>query len=690
MRSLFGIVVLFVVSSGWVLGQSIPQYLRLADEHFDSNRFLEAIPYYEKVYGIDKRNYYAGFRMASCYERTLQYEEAEKEFKKLSDIPGHEYQTRAIYKYATLMKLESNFILADSIYQQLVKMPTIAPDLLELANRQREGCLLAMREGQKSRNAEIVELEHLNGHFHDFGAVRNSATGAIVFATTRNLPGEQYKGSQYVGMLPDLVAFEQRANGHWRDISNRNGFDKLNTHWSEGSGSFTKDGSTFYFSSCRGEGGTDCLIMVSYLVDEKWTDPTALNEYINEADSENKQPSISFTGDTLFFSSNRPGGLGGSDIWMSLKGDSLESWTPAINMGDVINTSENEISPYYSSANGSLLFASNGHVGYGGYDIYGAKGNAFFKPDLFNIGRPFNSTWDDTYFSISDTTGFLSSNRKNKEVLNNYTFNVQNEDLFLSLLYAGEMLIDGQVVSKFRNAGSIDLVTFRAEDFEGYALFQPIKSEKKDIRKFFGDKNADAQKIPGARYRTGRSFEQLYFDYGLATLRTEAKKALDDFYSVIKDQPYTMVNLLAFTDHHGHEHGNNRLSHRRGVAVREYLIAKGIPEKKVRVLPRGELNPEEGFDHWFTRVFSRRVELHIDASEPLRLPVAKGVILRKPMTLDLVAKRLNLSSRDVSSWNGNHQGELGTGSTIRLYLPDGYKLDSDYFITQENIAVIFQ
>jgi len=424
---------------------------------------------------------------------------------------------------------------------------------MELAGRQREGCLLAKRGKEQQRDFKIEYMKKLNGGFHDFGAIQNPANGSVIFATTRNLSGQQYKGNQYAGLLPDLVMFEQKKNGSFNNVSGRQKFDKLNTKWSEGSGTFSQDGQKFYFTSCKGKDNTGCEIMFSSLVDDKWSKPQALNEYINEKGAENKQPSLSTTSDTLFFSSNRPGGEGGSDIWMSLRGDEGEDWTPAINMGDVINTPENEISPYYSSAHESLLFSSNGHVGYGGYDIYGAKGNSFFKPDLFNIGFPFNSTWDDTYFNISDSIGYLSSNRKNKEALDLYSFRVPQEKLFLSLLFAGEMMIDGQIVSRFRDAASVDLVTFRSEDYEGYALFQPIIARKKDLRKFFqeddvlgnsivsnfGPTRSDGtNKVTSSKnkvakiYRTTSNTEKLYFSYGEDKLRIATKQALKEFYLV--------------------------------------------------------------------------------------------------------------------------------------------------------------
>lgn len=704
-----------------LIAQSIPKILKLGDEQFENNRYLEAIPYYEKVYAVGKTNYYAGYQLGVCYEQTLQFEKAMDIFKVISQQPGQEYQTRSIYKYATLNKRESNFDLADSIYLELAKMSNVTPELLKLANRQREGCLLAKREQEQNRKFEVELIKKLNSNFHDYGATENPANGNLVFATSRNLSGEQYQGSQYSGLLPDMMMFQLKENGNYTNVSGKQRFDKLNTKWSEGSGVFNSTGDKFYYTSCENDQGNGgCKIKFSQLMDDKWSDPVVLNEFINESNSENKHPSLSVTGDTLFFSSDRPGGQGGSDIWMSLRGDEGESWLPAINMGKVINTPENEITPYYSSPHQSLMFSSNGHVGYGGYDIYGAKGNSFFTPDLFNIGFPFNSTWDDTYFFIGDSIGYLSSNKANKEVLDLYKFSVPDEKLFLSLLFAGELMVDGQIMSKYRDLGAIDLVTFRAEDYEGYALFQPVVVKKKDLRKLFNSSaveggtiasnlesvraersaksrtrnEAMAVAIPEKQvitksYESADEIERLYFDYGDFRLRESSKVALDNLSQVLQNQSYTRVNLLSYSDYLGPEQGNIALSKKRGNAAKDYLVSLGIPEDKIEVLARGELRSDEQRDHWFRRVMDRRVELHVEGVSPKDLAVAKNVVLRKPLSLDMIATQLNLEPAELYEWNGQSQEVMSPGTSVRLYIPATQKLDSKYFITEENIWDVF-
>lgn len=639
-----------------LFAQSVPKLLEIADDLYQNDRYLEAIEFYERIVGIDKDNHFARFRLASCYHRTLQYEEAKSEFVKLSNIQNHEYRARSLYNYANLLKQESRFKEADSLYFFLISIPDAEPSLVELSRKQREGCQLALRQEKADRGFSIQPLEDINSRFHDFGAVINPSNTNLVLASTRKLAGSQYEGSQYEGLLPDLVSFERRSNNRWRLASSDQQFSDLNTQWAEGSGSFTKDGQTFYFSSCQGQ--ADCGIMVSYLEDDQWTAPEFLNDYINEPGSENKQPTISATGDTLFFVSDRSGGNGGSDIWMSLKGLEKESWTPAINMGGVINTPENEITPYYSSAFECLIFASDGHVGYGGYDLFAAKGESFFEPQIYNLGDPFNSTWDDIYFNISDTVGFLATNRADHEILNISYFNVSNERLFLSLLISGESLIDARLASKFKDVQSLDLVTFRVEDYAGYDLYEPIRPSKPKP-KILQENSATVEVNEYA-------FERLFFGYGLSELRTEARSALASLANQIAGKAVESIEILAFTDSIGPTKANIILSKNRGASAKDYLVSLGLDGDIINVLPRGELPSEGVNDHWFKRILKRRVEVIVKAREPLNFETATPFIVRKASSVDQLAVALGVSVDQFRQWNGDIDQMIKAGETIRI------------------------
>jgi outer membrane protein OmpA-like peptidoglycan-associated protein/tetratricopeptide (TPR) repeat protein len=723
-------LIVFILSAHIGFSQSVPRLVEFAEAHFEAHQYLEAIEYYEKIVSIDKQNIEARYKLAICYQQTLQYDKAEVAFIALGNRPDHPFRARSLYYYATLRMHDSAYEEADSVYNVLISMPDASPELIDLSRNHKEGCLLAIRQKKLDRGFKVDVLEGINSKFHDFGAVVNPGNLHLVFATTRNLPGEQFEGSQYDGLLPDLAAYEHRRNNRWVYAGGDQNFENINTHWAEGSGSFTADGKKFYFSSCLGEAASDCSIYVSYLEKGKWTKPVVLNEYVNEPGSENKHPYITSSGDTLFFSSDRPGGAGGADIWMSLTGAYAESWSPAINMGKVINSSENEITPYYSEVFSCLVFASDGHVGYGGFDLYAAKGKSFFEPHVYNLGAPFNSTWDDTYFSISDSVGFLTTNRLNGKILDLFSFQVSDEKLFLSLLISGESLIDARIMSNLRDTRSIDIVTLRVEDYQGYELYEAVNFEKPkpDLivekqmgarpKKVYnpeaiadgtgtqnGTQGAASRRTGGGSYlpsgagsrarpgfsggksepSTDQAFEKILFDFGMAVLRPQAKAALNSMVEQVSIDDISKISLFGFADNLGGEEYNMELCKKRGEAVKDYLTGLGVPAEKVFVYPRGELTPDGDNDHWFKRILRRRVEVQIETNTPVSLISASTYILRKPNDLIEIARQLGYESDALIAWNGNPKKPLQKGSTIRVYEPAPNPPNMTYFITEENL-----
>ncbi|MEQ9568336.1 MAG: hypothetical protein RLN85_21425, partial [Pseudomonadales bacterium] len=126
----------------------------------------------------------------------MQYDKAKETFLRLSNIEGHDYRARSLYNYANLLKQESRFREADSLYYFLISIPDAEPYLVELSRKQREGCQLALRQEKVDRGFSIQAMDEINSRFHDFGATINPSNKQLVLATTRNLRGVQYEGSQ--------------------------------------------------------------------------------------------------------------------------------------------------------------------------------------------------------------------------------------------------------------------------------------------------------------------------------------------------------------------------------------------------------------------------------------------------------------------------------------------------------------
>jgi outer membrane protein OmpA-like peptidoglycan-associated protein len=158
----------------------------------------------------------------------------------------------------------------------------------------------------------------------------------------------------------------------------------------------------------------------------RWQKPVRLNNHVNRPGSDSRHPALTPGGDTLYFASNRPGGLGLNDIWMSVKtgGD----WREPSNLGPGVNTAENDVSPFYYAREKQLFFASDGRMGMGGLDLYFLNMAAgATAPVAVNLGRPFNSSRDDAFLVLGREKGFLASNRfSNQGDFDIHTFDINS------------------------------------------------------------------------------------------------------------------------------------------------------------------------------------------------------------------------------------------------------------------------
>ncbi|MEZ4901086.1 MAG: flagellar motor protein MotB, partial [Spirosomataceae bacterium] len=177
-------------------------------------------------------------------------------------------------------------------------------------------------------------------------------------------------------------------NGSWQKpvaIS-----DKINTNENEGTGALSADGRTLVFTACnRRDGYGSCDLYISHKVGNDWEKPKNLGIEIN-SHFWDSQPTLSPDGQTLYFVSDRKGGIGGRDVWYSTL-NSKGQWTPARNIGDVVNTVDDEASPFMHANGHTLFFASEGHEGLGGYDLFYADSTLTGWQKPRNLGYPINN-----------------------------------------------------------------------------------------------------------------------------------------------------------------------------------------------------------------------------------------------------------------------------------------------------------
>jgi len=231
-----------------------------------------------------------------------------------------------------------------------------------------------------------------------------------MMAFTRLIPKNENSPNVYKNRQEDLFYSMYKDNSWQKSISFG---PPLNTMDNEGAQFLTSDGKTMFFTACnRSDGLGKCDIYISEKLGNGWSVPVNLGEPVNSGYSE-KQPSLSSDGKSLYFSSNRPGGKGNYDIWVSVL-DENGKWTNPVNLGDSINTPEDEQSPFIHPDNQTLYFSSNGWPGMGGHDLYFSRRlgiTGWSKP--VNLGYPINTFADEVGIVVNarGDHAYFSSNR---------------------------------------------------------------------------------------------------------------------------------------------------------------------------------------------------------------------------------------------------------------------------------------
>ncbi|MCQ2235968.1 MAG: tetratricopeptide repeat protein [Bacteroidales bacterium] len=296
---------------------------------------------------------------------------------------------------------------------------------------------------------QLVLMKQFNSKFSDYSPAYVGDDYEVVYFTSMRTAARRKKTNRITGQGNSTIYVSKYDGGNEWTIP-----EALPEPWGskidDGTPNFSSDGKTMYFTRCpysKNSVSNDAKesskyenVAEVYEVTRsggRWGEPSRI---IPGGDSSMMvaHPAISPDGTTLYFVSDAEGGLGGKDIWITRKTN--EGWSKAENAGAMVNTAGDEMFPYVRD-NGDLYFSSNGHIGYGGLDIYCAKLTQTGRYDVKNLGLPINSMGDDfgIIFQGNKEKGLLSSNRGNNKGIDNiYAFELPDVLLTLSGTLTGE------------------------------------------------------------------------------------------------------------------------------------------------------------------------------------------------------------------------------------------------------------
>jgi len=384
-----------------------------ADKLYESEQYNLASQLYRDLSDHGLKSSEVDYRLAECYRSIFNYKEAEAYYLKVHYQAAGQFPL-ALYYYALMLKYNGRFDESIVYFDAFVSEhpnDDVLKEYVEQAQIDRAGSETAKTAtGESSKVLYPLLSLGLNSSFNDYApAVRDSTS--LVITSGRVGSNRQSIDERFGEAFTDNYYFEKQGAA-WVDKT-RQVFSITNTRFNDGSGCFNNKGDKYYFTAC-GIDGPQCKIYVSSFNDNKWGEPVALNANINAKSTESKHPAVSHGGDTLIFSSNRSGGQGHFDLWMSINAGG-DNWGPAMNMGRSVNTKLNELSPSFTAFPNVLFFASDGHQGYGGLDLYMFKRLSTGDELVYNLDAPFNSNRDDCFISFSDHQLFWSSNRSESE-----------------------------------------------------------------------------------------------------------------------------------------------------------------------------------------------------------------------------------------------------------------------------------
>jgi outer membrane protein OmpA-like peptidoglycan-associated protein len=362
-------------------------------------------------------------------------------------------------------------------------------------------------------------------------------------------------------------------------------------------------------------------IYESKMINNKWSEPTKLGSNINS--TRGWESSITISGDSkrLYFSSDRPGGYGGFDIWFC---DLLpnNTWGVPKNLGPEINTKYNEDCPFIHFDNITLFFSSDGHNTMGGYDVfssvYFSDKDKWTKP--INIGYPINTVDDDMYFIYSSdgSKGYMSSSMRKDTKGGTDIYVIHRPYHSHRLLTLRGKLMNSENEAPLGAKITVtDMATnevigiFEADSITGKYLIQLEKGKNYSMQFESEDMLLGSENInindPEAIFAEKKSFvlkpikkgqtialKNIFFDYNNYDLKEESNNELNKLITFLKKNPNIKIQIHGYSDTVGHELYNLRLSKKRANEVRNHLVSNGIEGNKIRIQGFGEAKSKLG------------------------------------------------------------------------------------------------
>jgi outer membrane protein OmpA-like peptidoglycan-associated protein/tetratricopeptide (TPR) repeat protein len=610
MKKYILILTAFLVVPAFISAQSLYK----AQKEMDRYNYAEAIDILKKATDNEKTRNEAIPMLAECYRMQRDIYNTKVTYAQAVTLPDAKPET--FYYYGKALQSSGDYAKAREMFQKYAeKNPTDSRGKFLVAN-----CDSVLGPWKRlTSEFEVKIVSSINTIASEFGP--GIYDGNLVFASDFNSNPATTKEYGWTGQgyLKIMKSSPESAGDFWSNMSSSSEFDnKFNEEYHDGPATFSADGNSIYytrsyFGKAQREGiyKTNLLkIFYATKTNGVWGEiqPFFLNSKLYSVG----HPCLSPDGQTLYFVSDMPGGLGGTDIWACKReGD---GWSKAENLGPIVNTKENEMFPGMRN-DGILYFASEGHAGYGSLDMFKTKNTNGVWSTPLNLHPPINGSSDDfaIAFLSGNKSGFFSSNRPggvgNDDI---YTFRVVPPPLpaFISGFVKDKTTmqpIAGATVFVFNpTTGIVKVLKTGVDGMYKTVIGNPAEYTVKAMMPGF---IADCTPFPMSAFKPGTtsvaprdllldklvvsksfSIDNIYYDFDKSAIRADAKPELDKLVTIMNEN-IVNVELSSFTDCRGSSAYNEKLSQRRAESAVKYIVSAGIDKSRITAKGYGESQP---------------------------------------------------------------------------------------------------
>ena len=578
-----------------------------ADKYFDNLEYVSAISEYLEVIEDGAGDDYVYGRLADTYYNVFNSTAAEQWYAKVletSQSPEH------YFRYAQMLKANGKY---DQANAAMDKFASIAPnDARAIAHKSNPNTVASLLDD--TPKFTVKPLEGFNSKYSEFGPIEHE--GKIYYASARSGKSRKYGWNEE----PYLDIYSSDLDATSGELSNESTLgSKINTKFNEGTVSFSPEGTTMYFSGESldrdaglfgkkfkkdATGKSTINIYSASLENGEWANVLTLP--FNIENHNTGDPAVSLDGKRLYFSSDREGTMGGSDLWyVTINEDG--TYGEPVNLGSDINTEGSERFPYISSKN-ILYFSSNGRPGLGMLDVFASQMTGDSFGSVRNLGAPINSGKDDFSYTVNEESqqGFFASNREGGS---------GSDDIyrFDQIVPVCDVVLTVQVVDSKTGAAlsltsvaifdeNSNKVATKTTDENGYVEFkyecdQAFKVEAN--KELYLNNSIDVAKTDDAEVSKQIALEEIivdnkvvlnpiFFELDKHNITAQGAAELDKLVEVMNTYPKMIIRAESHTDSRGEDSYNLKLSDRRAKSTAQYVISKGISSDRITGVGMGE------------------------------------------------------------------------------------------------------